>query len=170
MKIESLDRSLGRPWIWLTLPPLAAVIGAIITIYLALANPDPVVRDSTHQLGKAMLADNQAAERAQQLDLHAQLEYLPISGEIRVRLAGAVLPPVLSLVWGHPTNPGDDHEIRLSQLGVPAIVNNTHLYRGYLSAQLAARGYWLLQDLEQSWALQGASDSLNRTSLKAVIR
>ncbi|GAB4187264.1 MAG: FixH family protein [Wenzhouxiangellaceae bacterium] len=160
----------SRLWLWLTLPPLAAIAGAVVTIYLALTNPDPVIRQHTEKVGKAHLADNSQAQAALSLQLQGRLRHDRDNGEISLILQGESSPPVLVLSWVHPTDSMRDQQLRVSRLGGANDSVNTFQYRGHLSTNLAERGYWILQDIDGAWALQGTANSAGEVMLQPVIR
>jgi len=160
----------SRLWLWLALPPLAAIVGAIVTIYLALTNPDPVIRQHTEKVGKAHLADNRQAQAAQSLQLQGRLRHDRDNGEISLLLRGDSSPPVLVLSWVHPTDSMRDQQLRVSRLGGDNANANGFQYRGHLSTDLAERGYWILQDIDATWALQGTANSAGEVMLQPVIR
>ena len=89
-------------WIWLAIPPLAAVVGAIITIYLALAYPDPVIKAPINKLGKVMVQDQASIEMARNLGLSARFQR-SAGGQIHLYLSGQSQAESLELLWLHAT-------------------------------------------------------------------
>lgn len=157
-----------RLWIWLTLPPLAAVLGGIATLYLALKYPDPVIKAPVERLGKAPVVDNRAAQLAATLGLQAHLERSP-EGQLRLHLSGAAHPAALELLWIHPTRSELDRGAILT-LTSPADAEGAW-YQGVLPEPAAARGQWLLRDMQQSWRLEVSTErTTGEFELRPVLR
>lgn len=137
-------------WIWLTLPPLAAVIGAIFTIHLALTHPDPVIHAATEKVGKTVVRDNQAALYARELGLQAQLHRDAASGSVRLTLEGDFHGDQIYLIWVHPTRPEDDR-------GAILMRESEHSFHGILPKPPGDHGVWILRDETHSWSLEAAA-------------
>ena len=62
-----MNRTDSRPWhrqLWpwlLMLPPAGAVIGGLVTLYLAITRPDPLVRPDCVRDGVTIVCGNDAA-------------------------------------------------------------------------------------------------------------
>ena len=111
-----------HPWVWLLIAvPLAAVIGGIITIYLAVTTSDGLVVDDYYRQGKAinriLARDRAAAEHG--LEAHIALD--AANNRVTVQLAArdADMPDALTLAFLHPTTQG------LLCLGRPSFVPAT---------------------------------------------
>ena len=138
-----------EPWVWLMISlPMSAVIGGIITIYLAVSTSDGLVVDDYYKRGKAInldLARDQAAARYQ---LRADIDIDMRDNRVRLLLesSGAVLPDTLTFSLLHPTRPGHDQVIVLQHVG-------DGVYRG--SVDELARSNWYLQLEADDWRLSG---------------
>ena len=103
-----------EPWPWLLMSgPVAAVVGGLVTAYIAVANDDPLVVDNYYKEG---LAINRVLERdqaASQRGYRAQVLFAEDHARVRVYLAGAsgALPEVLVLRLVHPTQAGQDRTV-----------------------------------------------------------
>ena len=76
-----------EPWVWLLIFfPLAAVVGGMVTLYLAVTTSDGLVVDDYYKRGKAINRDLARDTVAAQHRLVASLELYP--GDNRVQLVG----------------------------------------------------------------------------------
>jgi hypothetical protein len=138
-----------HPWVWLLIAvPLAAVIGSIITIYLAVTTSDGLVVDDYYQQGKAInriLARDRAAAKH---GLEAHIELDAVNNRVTVQLAArdADMPDALTLAFMHPTTQGHDQQLRLAQTG-------DDRYSGHFAD--LQRGDWYLQLEADDWRLSG---------------
>ena len=139
-----------EPWVWLMIAfPLSAVIGGMITIYLAVSTSDGLVVDDYYERGKAInmdLARDEAAARYQlraiiDLDLHDNLM------QLQLQSAAETLPSMLTFSVLHPTRPGRDQAIVLRHAG-------DGVYHGDIDE--IARGSWYLQLEAGDWRLFGS--------------
>jgi hypothetical protein len=138
-----------EPWVWLMIAlPMSAVIGGMITIYLAVSTSDGLVVDDYYKRGKAInmvLARDEAAARYQlraiiDLDLRDNLM------ELQLQSTAETLPKVLTFSVLHPTRPGHDQVIVLRHAG-------DGMYYGDIDE--IARGKWYLQLEADDWRLSG---------------
>lgn len=139
-----------EPWVWLLIVfPLSAVIGGIITIYLAVSTSDGLVVDDYYKHGKtinlALARDAAAAENR----LLAELDFNREPGQVYMQLSGdlAALPPVITLSLLHPTRKGHDQVLQMAHAG-----------EGRYQAALVepGDGRWYLQLGTADWRLSGA--------------
>lgn len=145
---EQKDR---RLWLWLAIPPVAAMLGAAVTIYLALAYPDPVIKAPLNKLGKVMVQDQAPALEAQRLGLSARFQRHS-GGQIQLQLAGDTEAESLELLWLHATREEWDRGAIL----LP--VKGTHgEYHGVLPTPPSEHGHWVLRDPAGSWRLESVS-------------
>lgn len=138
-----------HPWVWLLIAlPLSAVIGGIITIYLAVTTSDGLVVDDYYRHGKAinrvLARDRAAAERG----LEARIALDAVNNRVAVQLAArdAGLPDALTLSFLHPTTQGHDQQIQLARTG-------DDRYSGQFED--LRRGDWHLQLEAVDWRLSG---------------
>ena len=137
------------PWVWLLIAvPLSAVIGGIITIYLAVTTSDGLVVDDYYRHGKAInrvLARDRAAAVH---GLEARIALDAVHNRVVVLLASrdADLPDELTLAFLHPTTQGHDQQVRLARTG-----------DGRYSGQFEELrlGDWHLQLEAADWRLSG---------------
>jgi len=136
-----------EPLVWLLIaPPVAAIVGGVITIYLAVATQDGLVVDDYYAQGKAInqtLARDQAA-RAQGLRARLQLR----TGRAELRLDGATAPPELTLRLLHATRAAQDVVLILDRAG-------DGVHRAPLPA--LAPGRWHVQLEGADWRLTGSA-------------
>ena len=139
-----------EPWVWLLISlPLSAVIGGMITIYLAVSTSDGLVVDDYYQHGKEInrvLARDEAAARYQ---LQAVLGIDSQGGQVTVTLtARDSLPPSapVRFLLLHPTRAGQDQEILL-------VPGGEGMYTGVVSP--VEDGSWLVQLGTDEWRLSG---------------
>ena len=154
-------------WIWLAIPPLAAVVGAIITIYLALAYPDPVIKAPINKLGKVMVQDQASIEMARNLGLSARFQR-SAGGQIHLYLSGQSQAESLELLWLHATREEWDRGAILLPISGAA-----GEYRGVLPAPPSENGQWVLRDPKADWRLESAASHESATGefeLSAVLR
>lgn len=140
----------GEPWVWLLIAlPACAVIGGMITIYLAVSTSDGLVVDDYYQRGKAINMDL-ARDRAAVLHgLRARLELDYTSRRVLLTLASrdGQQPAAVRMAVLHPTRPGKDQTLLLRPAG-------GEVYAGTLQALSA--GNWYLQLAADDWRLSGA--------------
>ena len=141
-----------EPWVWLMIAlPMTAVIGGMITIYLAVTTSDGLVVDDYYKRGKAInrdLARDAAAAHYQirasiDLDMRDNLMQL----QLQLHSGTAVLPKLLTCSLLHPTQPGHDQVIALQHAG-------DGIYYGHIDE--VARGNWYLQLEADDWRLSGS--------------
>jgi hypothetical protein len=148
------------PWL-LMLPPLAAVIGGIVTIVLAVRSDDGVVAADYYKRGLAINAELSRSERAAELGLVAEVQ---AGGEtagdsVYVRLRGERALPaeaVLRIRLVHPGRSGADRVARLARVAVDPEGRSAE-YRGAWeeAVPLAAPVAWRVLLEGQDWRLDG---------------
>jgi len=138
------------PWFLMALPA-TAVIGGIITIVIAMTNPDGLVKDDYYKAG---LAINRTLEREQQattLGLSAAVEWQPKQQQVSLQLAalGPVKSERLLLQLIHPTRSGQD-------IRIPLLHQGNSRYTGLLAAPPAAGNWYLfITPEDESWRING---------------
>ena len=139
-----------EPWVWLLITfPLAAVIGGIITIYLAVTTSDGLVVDDYYQRGKTINLDLARDAAAAQYQLRASLQLDLPDNHVQLVLDSVsdIQPAELRLSILHPTRPGRDQVVRLTPIGAST-------YRGGMAA--VTEGHWYLQLEADDWRLSGS--------------
>jgi len=139
-----------EPWPWLLMvAPAAAVIGGLITAWLAITHADPLVADNYYKEG---LAINQVLDRereAQRAGYRAQVLFSDDGTQVRVHLAGGTrLPASLHLRLVHPTRAQHDAEVVLTS-------TQAGWYEGSTRLQPAPRWTLQLEDEQRDWRLSG---------------
>ena len=128
--------------------PMIAVIGGMITIYLAVVTSDGLVVDDYYKRGKAINMDLARDDAAARYQLKASIDLDLRNNHIQLQLEGAAgLPKMLMLSVLHPTQPGHDQVIGLQHAGDGA-------YAGAIDE--VGRGNWYLQLEADDWRLSGS--------------
>jgi len=106
------------PWALIALPA-TAVIGSMITIYLAVSDADGLVKDDYYKEGLAISNDLAKESKARQLGLEAQVRFAPEGRTLEVALKGTGVSglPFLDVQLFHPTRQGHDRLVRLPAQG-----------------------------------------------------
>ena len=138
------------PWFLMALPT-TAVIGCIITIVIAITNPDGLVKDDYYKAG---LGINRTLEREQQaaiLGLSAAVIWKPQHHQVSLQLEA--LQPIKSerllLNLIHPTRSGQD-------IRIPLLRQGNSRYKGLLAeAPAAGNWYLIITPEDESWRLNG---------------
>ena len=146
------------PWL-LAIAPAAALIGGLVTLWLAVTTSDSLVVDDYYREGRAINQQLARDRLAGSLGLHGELRFEPQSAAgnppvITLQLAaarGSAWPPELGLRIVHATIASRDRKYRLEHVG-------NGRYRAAGSAPQAA-GHWLVQieDAGRTWRLVAPS-------------
>jgi len=106
------------PWALIALPA-TAVIGGLITFYLAVHDADGLVKDDYYKEGLAIRKDLAKEARAKELGLKAQVRFAAAGGDLEVALTGAGISglPFVDVQFFHPTRKGHDRLVRLPAQG-----------------------------------------------------
>jgi len=138
-----------EPWVWLMIAlPMTAVVGSMITIYLAVTTSDGLVVDDYYKRGKAINMDLARDEAAARHQLKASIDIDLRNNRVQLLLESAAgeLPEVLKFSLLHSTQPGHDQVIMLQHTGAG-------LYSGPVDE--LTRGKWYLQLEADDWRLSG---------------
>lgn len=148
------------PWL-LMLPPLAAVVGGVITIVLAVRSNDGMVVADYYKRGLAINAELSRSERAAELGLVAEVQ---AGGEaagdaVYLRLRGAQALPAeaaLRIRLIHPGRGGADREAMLGRVAADADGRSAE-YRGAWgeAVELHAAVAWRVVIEGREWRLDG---------------
>ena len=132
-------------WPWLLMAaPATAVVGGLITAWLAVRSDDGLVADDYYKQGLAINRTLNRSDAAEQLGIEAQLYFA--DGRVRVLLGAAAGRGVPTLSLAHPTRSGMDQKVKLAAVG-PGV------YEGRL--QPLAPGRWHVVLEERDWRLAG---------------
>ncbi len=150
-------------WPWLLMvPPLAAVIGCVITIVLAVRSNDGVVASDYYKRGLAINAELSRSQRAVELGLTAEVQ---AGGEgagdsvyVRVSSAGQGVPPeaALRIRLVHPGRSGADRVAMLSRVSADPEGRSAD-YRGAWEEAVALHApvAWRVVVEGRDWRLDG---------------
>jgi hypothetical protein len=149
------------PWL-LMMPPLAAVIGGVITLVLAIRSNDGVVAADYYKRGLAINAELSRSQRAADLGLAADVraagENAGDSVYVRVSSAMQKLPPepALRIRLVHPGRSGADREAMLSRVSSDPEGRSAE-YRGVWAeaVELRAPVAWRVVVEARDWRLDG---------------
>jgi hypothetical protein len=138
-----------QPWVWLLIAlPMTAVIGGMVTIYIAVTTSDGLVVDDYYRRGKAinldLARDRAAAGHQLQARLAIDLRYQRVT--LNLQAQDYELPAVVTLAIMHPTRAGHDQMVQLQLV-------DAGRYAGTVSG--LAQGRWLVQLSADDWRLSG---------------
>lgn len=138
-----------QPWVWLLIAlPAAAVVGGMITLYLAITTSDGLVVDDYYKHGMHINRDLARDRAAQTHGLEAYLDVDMTRNRVTVTLSSQdyALPGALMLSFLHPTLPGHDQQVMLEQTE-----------EGQYAAVIGelGPGKWYLQLEADDWRLSG---------------
>lgn len=161
MKTTPRANAHARPWYrhrwpWLlAIAPAAALIGGIVTLWLAVTTSDPLVVDDYYREGRAINQQLARDRVAASLGLHAELRFETAPAPaVELQLAaerGTGWPPEVKLRIVHATIASLDREYTLEHVG-----NGRYRASG---APPQAVGRWLVQieDAGRAWRLVAPS-------------
>jgi hypothetical protein len=151
-----------EPWVWLMIAfPAAAVIGGMITIYLAIVSSDGLVEDDYYKRGKTINLELARDQLAVQQELQAILGINSQTRQVTVRLESRdhVHPERVSLLLLHPTRAGKDQRIELEPDGKGAYIG---------TARPVEAASWHVQLETGDWRLSGRMQLPGQTILRLV--
>jgi uncharacterized protein len=138
-----------QPWVWLLIAlPATAVIGSMVSLYLAVTTSDGLVVDDYYTRGKAINRDLARDRAAQNHRLEARFDIDMAGNRVRLTLESQdyVPPREVKLSFLHPTRPHHDQHVMLEQVG-----------EGQYAAGIGelGRGKWYIQLEADDWRLSG---------------
>ena len=138
----------AEPWVWLLIAlPMTAVIGGMITIYLAVSTSDGLVVDDYYERGKAINLDLARDDAAARYRLNASLAlYQGNAVQLQLNAINGSWPESVRLSLLHPTRAGFDQVVQLHHTG-------TGTYQGKIAA--LGKGHWYVQLEADDWRLSG---------------
>ncbi len=149
MAEQTQKRWYREPWVWLLIAlPMSAVIGGMITIYLAVASSDGLVVDDYYKRGKAINLDLARDEAAVRHHVEASLA-LDVAGDmanLRLSAIDGTWPDNVRLSLLHPTRAGYDQVLTL-------VHGSAGNYRGRINE--LTQGHWYVQLEADDWRLSG---------------
>jgi len=138
----------AEPWVWLLIAlPMSAVIGGMITLYLAISTSDGLVVDDYYERGKAINLDLARDDAAARYQLTADLElFQGNTVHLQLSAINGRWPDAVSLMLMHPTRAGHDQLVQLQHDG-------TGNYHGRV--ETLSNGHWYVQLEADDWRLSG---------------
>lgn len=135
------------PWFLMALPA-SAVVAGIITIVIAVNNPDELVDDDYYKSGLAINRVLDREQRAASLNIHASVAWEPATGQIVLQLRSSAPPDNrLLLTLLHPTLADRD-------LAIPLLHQGQGRYAGLLdSPPIAGNWHLILTPEDKAWRL-----------------
>jgi len=136
-----------EPWVWLLIAlPMSAVIGGVITIYLAVVSSDGLVVDDYYKRGKEINRDLVRDEAAARYHVEASLELDADTVSLKLSAINGAWPDNVRLSLLHPTRAGHDQVLVLPH-------GNEGSYRGHINE--LTQGHWYVQLEADDWRLSG---------------
>jgi len=138
----------AEPWVWLLIAlPLTAVIGGMITLYLAVSTSDGLVVDDYYERGKAINIDLARDDAAARYKLTASLVlYQGSAVQLQLSAINGTWPKTITLSLLHPTRAGHDQVVQLQH-------NGAGIYNGKIDTLGSA--HWYVQLEADDWRLSG---------------
>jgi len=123
----------------------SAVVASLVTVWIAVANPDSLVSDDWYEDGTTINRRLERSEVARRLGVGATLRFAVDSREIELTLRGREIGAVewLRLEMHHPTNAQRDRVVLLRR-------DTRGLFRGRVEESLSGRWYASLEPAEGS--------------------
>ena len=144
------------PWL-LMLMPATALVGGVITFWLAATTNNSMVVDDYYREGRAINLQLARDRAAQSMGLSASLARAAGSAELRLASsASAPLPPFVNVRVLHATRAELDRTLTLAAEG-------GGVYRSR-QQELPEQGRWnvSIEDPDRTWRLTGAADGFAR--------
>ncbi len=137
------------PWVLIALP-LASVVASFTTLYIAMQDPDGLVKDDYYDTGVAIQARSERMMTARQMGLAGELVLAPGGGELTFRFEDNVPADVqaLTIALRHATRAQYDTDLTLTARGDG--------YTGVLQEPLAP-GNWNINidPPDKAWRIRG---------------
>ena len=137
-----------EPWVWLIVAlPASAVLGGIVTIWIAVESDDGLVQDDYYKHGLEINRTLDRDKAAVQYELVADLKISETQNNIQISLDANdrfISPSSIKLSFLHPTIKGQD-QILVFQ------TDSNGVYAGALPSLIS--GKWYLQIEADDWRL-----------------
>ena len=137
-----------EPWVWLLIAlPASAVLGGIVTIWIAVVSDDGLVVDDYYKRGLEINKKLDRDKAAIQYDLVANINISEGQNNIKIFLDANNLfvnPTSIKLSFLHPTIKGHDQFLVLNSM-------TKGIYEGALPSLI--NGNWYLQIEAEDWRL-----------------
>ncbi len=152
------------PWL-LMLAPATALVGGVITFWLAASTNNSMVVDDYYREGRAINMQLARDRAAQSMGLSGALERVPGGTTLRLEsTANAPLPPFVTLHLLHATRSELDATLTLAAEGGGLYRSRQH--------ELPQSGRWnvSIEDPDRHWRLTGSADGFARPLVLAAPR
>jgi hypothetical protein len=149
------------PWFIIALP-LTAVVGGLVTLFIAITNVDGLVVDDYYKQGLAINRTLARDTKAEELGLAALARIDNASGKIHVQLTGdqeTLNPNALRLQLLHPTRADLDISLELRRLEHGS-------YTSDLPTLAAGKWHVLLEPGTREWRLTGRIELPGETAIR----
>lgn len=137
-----------EPWVWLLIAlPASAVLGGMVTIWIAVDSDDGLVVDEYYKRGLEINKKLDRDKAAVQYDLVAKIQISEGQNNIRINFNSNdnfVSPTSIRLSFLHPTIKGHDQNLVLNSI-------TKGIYEGALPSLI--NGNWYLQIEADDWRL-----------------
>jgi len=137
-----------EPWVWLIVAlPASAVLGGIVTIWIAVESDDGLVQDDYYKHGLEINRTLDRDKAAVQYELVADLKISETQNNIQISLDANdqfISPSSIKLSFLHPTIKGQDQILVFQSTGM-------NIYAGLLPSLIS--GKWYLQIEADDWRL-----------------
>ena len=137
-----------EPWVWLVIAlPASAVLGGIVTVWIAVESDDGLVQDDYYKHGLEINRKLDRDKAAIQYDLVADLKISENQNNIQISLDANdqfISPSSIKLSFLHPTIKGQDQILVFQSTGM-------NIYAGLLPSLIS--GKWYLQIEADDWRL-----------------
>lgn len=139
-----------EPWPWILMAgPLAAVIGGIITAWIAIEHQDGLVAQDYYKEGLAINRTIDKERAAGRMGLSAQVQFSVDGRRLRVYLGGSDVPGGrLLLRFAHATITGVDQQIDL-------VRSPGGWFEGELAPHPPGKWQLLIEDPDAKWRVSG---------------
>ncbi len=135
-------------WFWLVAaPPVAAVVGGLLTVWIAVRHADSLVVDDYARIGRAFEMDQSRDRRARALGVSATLRLDRATGAFEIAVRGVPAGP-LDLTLLHPTDANADRRTSVT-------ADADDRYAGHVGPLDAARREVEIASPQQGWRLRG---------------
>jgi hypothetical protein len=139
-------------WFWLVAaPPIAAVVGGLLTVWIAVRNADSLVVDDYARIGHTFELDQSRDRRARALGVSATLHLDRATGAFELAVRG-VPPGELQIVLLHPVSASRDRRLTVTADGN---VDAGDHYAGSFGPLDGARREVEIASAQQGWRLRG---------------
>jgi len=137
-----------EPWVWLIIAlPASAVLGGIVTIWIAVESDDGLVQDDYYKHGMEINRTLDRDKAALQYNLVADVKISEAQNNIQISLDANdqfISPSIIKLSFLHPTIKGQDQILVFQSTG-------KNIYAGLLPSLI--QGNWYLQIEADDWRL-----------------